>query len=161
MRIFHTASTACAIAFLFNVALAQDAYTFVPRIEFACGGSKVTIDSAPKGFRSPEEAFASTGQVVRAQLVVVRGDARAVFEGWHDIDYIGGQCVTDSSGKPYIIYQAICGGSGCHDSNWGIIDAASLREVLKPEGENTARATGILGAPPPALRQFVNLLEPR
>jgi hypothetical protein len=149
--------TACVVLGLFQNALAQERYTFIPRIEFECGGAQVTIDSAPKGFGSPEEAFVKTGQVVQAQLVVVRGESRVVFQSWSDIDYIGGECVADPKGKPYIVYQAKCGGSGCRESNWGIIDAASLREILEPTGENTERATAILGAKPPPIHRFVSL----
>lgn len=153
--------TACVVLGVLQIALAQDGYTFVPRIEFECGGAQVAIDSAPKGFRSPEEAFARTGQRVQAQLVVVRDGSRAVFQSWRDIDYIGGGCVADAKGKHHIVYQARCGGSGCHDSNWGIIDATSLREILKPNGENTGSAAAILGARPPPLNRFVSLFAAR
>lgn len=149
---------ACVLLGLFQSALAQEQYTFVPRIEFECGGAQVAIDSSPIGFGSPEEAFVKTGQLVQAQLVVVRGKSRVVFQSWRDIDYIGGECVADAKGKLYIVYQAKCGGSGCHDSNWGIIDATSLREVLRPAGENSERATEILGARPPQIFRFVSLL---
>lgn len=140
------------------VVLAQEA--FVPRMEFACDGAQVVIDSSPKGFRSPEEAFVKAGQFVSAQLVVVRGESRAVFQSWGDIDYIGGSCVVDARGKPYIVYRAICGGSGCHDSNWGIIDPRELLEVLKPDGDNTEQATRILGLPPPPVPRWLSLLAP-
>jgi hypothetical protein len=149
----------CVLLGLLQNALAQERHTFVPRLEFECGGAQVVIDSAPKGFRSPEEAYAKTGQLVQAQLVVVRGESRVAFQSWKDIDFIGGACVADSKGKPYIVYQAFCGGSGCDDrSNWGIIDATSLRELLKPTDHNTERAIEILGAQPPPVNRLVSLL---
>ena len=149
--------TVCVALCLVQSTLAQDQYSFVPRIDFECGGTRVSIDSAPKGFRSPEEAYAKAGQSVQAQLVLVRGESRVVFQSWGAIDYIGGECVADSKGRPHIVYQAKCGGSGCLESNWGIIDATSLREILKPAGENTARATEILGATPRPISRFVSL----
>ncbi len=77
----------------------------------------------------------------------------------------GAQVVIDSgpkgfNGKHRIVYRAICGGSGCHDSNWGIIDPATLQEILKPIGENTERATEILGARPPPVPRWHSLLVP-
>jgi hypothetical protein len=151
---------ACVLLGLFQSAIAQDRTTSSPRIEFECGGAQISIDSGPKGFRSPEEAFAKTGQVVQAKLVVTRGRSKVEFQSWRDIDYIGGSCFTDARGKHYIVYRAVCGGSGCHDSNWGIIDPATLQEVLKPIGENTARATEILGAQPPPVPRWHSLLVP-
>lgn len=138
--------------------LAQE--SFVPRMEFDCGAAQVVIDSSPKGFRSPEEAFARTGQQVQAQITVVRGGSRAVFQSWKDIDYIGGGCVAGATGKYFIVYRAICGGSGCRDANWGIIDPDTLLELLIPSGENTDRATRILGAGPPPVQRWVSLLAP-
>jgi hypothetical protein len=141
-------------------AIAQERATHSPGVEFECGGAHVVIDSGPKGFRSPEEAFAKTGRIVEAKLVVIRGESKVEFQSWRNIDYIGGSCFTDSRGKHHIVYRAICGGSGCHDSNWGIIDPATLQEVLKPIGENTMRAAELLGAQPPPVPRWHSLLAP-
>ncbi len=130
----------------------------VSKIEFRCGGAAVVIDSEPKGFQSPEEAYARTGKLVQAHIVVTRSESRATFQSWKSIDFIGGTCVDDAKGNPRILYQAYCGGSGCDDlSNWGIIDAVELRELLTPSDRNTDRAREILGIRPPAINQVVNL----
>lgn len=152
--------TACVFLGLFQSALVLAQGAYVQRMEFECDGSQVVIDSSPKGFRSPEEAFVRTGQIVQAQIVVVRGEARATFQSWESIDYIGGGCFSDAQGKPHIVYRVACGGSGCHDSNWGIIDPRALLEILKPDGENTERAARILGMQPPPVPRWVSLLVP-
>jgi hypothetical protein len=151
---------ACVLLGLLQSAIAQEQTSESPRIEFECGGAQVVIDSGPKGFKSPEEAFVKTGQVVQAKLVVTRGASRVEFQSWRDIDYIGGPCFTSADGKHRIVYRAICGGSGCHESNWGIIDPTTLQEILKPIGENTERATEILGARPPPVPRWHSLLVP-
>jgi hypothetical protein len=134
---------------------------FAPRIEFACGGATVVIDSEPKGFRSPEEAYVQTGKLVQAHIVVARGGSRVAFQSWKDIDYIGGTCVDDANGNPRIVYQAFCGGSSqrCNGtSNWGIIDPVALRELLVPDPGNVGRATEILGKQPPVVPTLISLL---
>lgn len=155
------AATLLVLCLLQN-AVAEESQEFVPKIEFNCGGASVVIDSEPKGFRSPEEAFVSTGRIPQAQIVVIRGESRATFQGWQDIDYIGGQCVEDTKGNPHIVFQAICGGSGCDDlDHWGIIDPRALREELAPGKLNTDRAREILGKQPPRVRRWISLYPGR
>lgn len=140
-------------------AVGQQGIMFVPTIEFQCGGARVVIDSSPKGFRSPEEAYARTGMRVRASIVVTRGESQAEFRSGRDIDFIGGTCIDDAKGNPRVVYQAYCGGSGCDDlSNWGVIDPIDLREVLTPSDHNTGRAREILGFPPPRIDRLISLL---
>lgn len=157
-----TVASAFLLVAMLRSAVAQENYRFVPTIEFGCGGAAVVIDSQPKGFRSPEEAYARTGKLIQAHVAVTRGESRVVFQSWKDIDYIGGTCVSDAQGNPRIVYQAFCGGSGRHCdtmySNWGIIDPVGLRELLTPGPDNAQRATEILGKQPPIIPTLVSLL---
>jgi hypothetical protein len=129
------------------------------RIEFECGGATVVIDSQPKGFKSPEAAFVETGMVVEAHIVVSRGEGEAKFQSWNDIDYIGGTCMEDARGQPRIVYRAFCGGSGCSDQSWGVIDPAALRELLVPSASNTEQAREILGVQPKDGPRLLGLLS--
>lgn len=141
---------------------AQEAIEFVPSIEFECGGARVVIDSSPKGFKSPEEGFAKTGMQIQAQIVVTRASSSVTFRSWQSIDYIGGTCINDAQGKPHIVYQAFCGGSGCDDlTNWGIIDASEIREELIPGAHNGEQARAILGTQPPRMLRLISLLAAR
>jgi hypothetical protein len=136
---------------------AQEEAPSQQKIEFECGGATVVIDSEPKGFRSPEEAFVKTGKLVQAHIVVTRADSRATFQSWRDIDYIGGTCMQDARGQPRIVYNASCGGSGC-TGQWGIIDPAALRELLVPSENNTERARQLLGLQPKDAPKRLSLL---
>lgn len=138
-----------------HIGLAQDEAPSQQKIEFECGGAAVVIDSEPKGYRSPEEAFAKTGRLVQATIVATRGAIRVAFQSWHDIDFIGGACMQDVQGRPRIVYQAFCGGSGCDTrGNWGIIDPVSLRELLVPSDHNANRAHELLGLQPGYARRI-------
>jgi len=65
------------------------------------------------------------------------------------IDYIGGHCVHDRNGQPYVLFQAVCGGSACKDlENWGIIDPRSMQLLLAPNDMSRAEAERILGKAP-------------
>ena len=148
-------------ALLFVVAqpaFAQEEAPSQQKIEFECGGTTVVIDSEPKGFRSLEEAFVKTGKLVQAHIVVTRSSARATFQSWRDIDYIGGTCMQDARGEPRIVYKAFCGGSGCDGENWGIIDPVILRELLVPSKNNTEQARQLLGLPPKDAPKRLSLL---
>lgn len=57
-------------------------------------------------------------------------------------------CLTNSMNKPYIVYQAYCGGSGCRDfDNWGIVEPSSLKVLLEPDDYNHKKAEKIFGGP--------------
>jgi hypothetical protein len=154
-----TFGSALLLVGLAHTASAQEKFEFVPRIEFECGEAKVVIDSSPKGFRSPEEAFVKTGMQIQAQITVTRAGSSITFRSWQSIDYIGGTCINDAQGKPHIVYQAFCGGSGCDDlTNWGIIDAREIHEELTPGVHNGEQAREILGSQPPRLYRLISLL---
>ncbi len=153
----HLGGTALLLGLVHTV-LAQEESPSQQKIEFGCGGATVVIDSDPKGFTSPEEAFVKTGRVVQAHIVVTRGDARTTFQSWRSIDYIGGTCMQDAQGQPRIVYRAFCGGSGCDPQAWGIIDPVQLRELLTPSDNNTARAREVLGVMPKDFPRRLSLL---
>ncbi len=79
------------------------------------------------------------------QLTVSLAKSQTILR-YHDIDFIGAQCVKDAHGKEKVLYQAHCGGSGCYDlDNWGIIDAKTLNVELVPRKHNAQIAKEILG----------------
>lgn len=144
---------------LVQVVLAQEATPSQQTNEFECGGATVVIDSEPKGFISPEEAFVKSVRLVQAYIVVTRGDTRATFQSWRDIDFIGGICMEDAKGQPRIVYRAFCGGSGCNDQQWGIIDPIALRETLTPSDKNFDLARALLGVQPKDGPRLLSLLS--
>jgi hypothetical protein len=149
------APIAIAVLVVGLVPTARAQQEFVPRIEFDCAGSAVTIDVRKRGSSATREGLVSV------VLTVIREDAdsrEAAARTWEHIDFIGGTCISDIGGNPKIVYQTYCSGSGCNDqSNWGIFDAISLREILTPSEQNSARAQEILGVELPRLSPRINV----
>jgi hypothetical protein len=95
-----------------------------------CGGATVSISFGP-----PETVLT----VARAGK-----STKLRFEA---IDFIGAECRTALTGKPYVVLQAYCGGSSCRDlDNYGIIDPASLVVVMEPNDWNRDDAARFLGS---------------
>ncbi|MGA3682552.1 hypothetical protein [Pseudomonas graminis] len=109
--------------------------------QFQCAGATVTIAvDATRPLRSTEGA-----DVV---LRVERGTRSTVLR-YSNVDFIGGECDTDANHASRIIYQAVCGGSGCHDlSNWGVINPESLQALLVPSDDSLEPAIALLGHKP-------------
>ncbi|MGN6526982.1 MAG: hypothetical protein ACTHL8_11375 [Burkholderiaceae bacterium] len=41
-------------------------------------------------------------------------------------------CVKDGAGRPRLLFQSSCGGSGCPEDRFGIVDPATLALLLRP-----------------------------
>ncbi len=109
--------------------------------QFQCAGATVTIAvDATSPLRSTEGA-----DVI---LRVERGTRSTVLR-YSNVDFIGGECDTDENHASRIIYQAVCGGSSCHDlSNWGVINPESLQALLGPSDDSLEPAIALLGHKP-------------
>jgi hypothetical protein len=81
-------------------------------------------------------------------LRVERGPRSTILR-YSNVDFVGGECDTDANHSSRVIYQAVCGGSGCHDlSNWGVIDPESLQALLVPSNDSLEPAIALLGHKP-------------
>lgn len=81
--------------------------------------------------------------------ITVTKDGRSTVLRHTQIDRIGGICLETQAKKQFIVYQAVCGGSGCKTiDNWGIIDSEDLRVLLAPNDTNRSEAIKILGKEP-------------
>jgi len=109
--------------------------------QFQCGGATVTIGvDTTRPLRSTEGA-----DVI---LLVERGPRSTILR-YSNVDFVGGECDTDANHASRIIYQAVCGGSGCHDlSNWGVINPESLQALLVPSDDSLEPAIALLGHKP-------------
>lgn len=109
--------------------------------QFQCAGATVTIGvDATMPLRSTEGA-----DVI---LQVDRGP-RSTLLRYSNVDFVGGQCDTDANHASWIIYQAVCSGSGCHDlSNWGVINPENLQAMLVPSNDSLQPAIALLGHQP-------------
>jgi hypothetical protein len=135
---------AVGLAFGANAALAGPE-VFATNKGFSCGGAEVRFDfekrNAPHGMH---------GVHLASILTVSREGHASVLQYDSNIDFIGGICMPNKDGKPMVVYQAVCGGSGCANlDNWGIVDPADLRVLLVPNDWNSGDAEKILGRPLP------------
>lgn len=106
--------------------------------QFQCAGATVTIEvDTTMPLRSTEGA-----DII---LRVERGPRSTILR-YSNVDFVGGECDTDANHASRVIYQAVCGGSGCHDlSNWGVIDPESLQALLVPSEDSLEPAIALLG----------------
>ena len=67
-----------------------------------------------------------------------------------DREYLEMRCETKSNGKKIVLLNHFCGGSGCAESNYGIVDAETGKQLLEPGAGfrgNDDRASRLLGHP--------------
>lgn len=123
---------------LFAMCMSQ---TALAKHVFQCAGATVTIGvDATLPLRSTEGADV---------ILSVEKGSRSTTLRYSNIDFIGGACDTDINGSPQIVYQAVCGGSGCFDlSNWGVINPDTLQVLLVPANDSLDAAKRLLGHPP-------------
>ena len=109
--------------------------------QFQCAGATVTIGvDTTMPLRSTEGA-----DVI---LRVERG-LRSTILRYSNVDFVGGECDTDANHASRVIYQAVCGGSGCLDlSNWGVINPETLQALLVPSDGSLEPAIALLGHKP-------------
>lgn len=89
--------------------------------------------------------------------ITVTKDGRSTVLRHTQIDRIGGICLETSTKKQFIVYQAVCGGSGCKTTdNWGIIDSKDLSVLLAPNDTNRSEAIKILGKEP-IIESYLNI----
>ena len=145
----HLARIAVPLVLVPVIAFSQA--EFVPEMRFSCGDAAVTIEVIERD--SPQRELQ-----VEPVLTVMLNGVSTTLRYWGSIDYIGGACSSDARGRPMVVYQARCGGSGCDAvGNWGIVDATNLRILLVPTDSNTDAAREILGAELPDLRQMISV----
>ncbi len=63
-------------------------------------------------------------------------------------EFLQVRCEKSKVGKDFLLINNFCGGSGCAESNYALIDLDTGKEVLKPApypGGNASKAESILG----------------
>lgn len=140
---WRVAWIAVCLVFGANVAFAGPE-VFAKDKGFSCGGAEVRFD-----FVKRNASHGMHGEHVASVLTISREGRASVLQYDSNIDFIGGICAADERGKPMVVFQAYCGGSGCFTlDNWGIVDPADLRVLLVPNDWNRGDALRILGALP-------------
>lgn len=104
--------------------------------ELQCGKTDVTIKKTGK--------WEST----RYQLIAQLKDRKT--ELWlNSVDYVKSQCVMDNKNRNKILINAYCGGSGCSEHTYIIINARTLMVELVPvmRRSNLTEVEEIIGKP--------------
>lgn len=68
-------------------------------------------------------------------------------------------CIQNKDSKPLLVFQHYCGGSGCLEARYGVIDPSSLKPLLMPSLgniENDKQLSKLLGFSAPHLSQHKN-----
>jgi hypothetical protein len=106
--------------------------------KFSCGGAEVRIEVVTNRGSSWEEPAEA--------VVTVSRDGKHTVLRYRNIDFIGGECLVERGVRPLVLYQAVCGGSGCKDlANWSVIDPKTLRVLTVPNDSNRAETRKLIG----------------
>ena len=104
-----------------------------------CGRASITVTQARFREGQPGEDFTVTIQLDSQQKVLKFSSEN---------DFLKLRCQPDKNGKLMLLISHTCGGTGCAESNFGIIDLQTLDAVLKPDNRwkgNHYKAEAILG----------------
>jgi hypothetical protein len=137
---------ATLLAFNFSSAWAKD-----KQFEFACDKAKFSLTAIPDD-NNDEGSLGITKLVISARLN--KEYTRLIFDNrlrTYDGEYFHVGCLTNKN-RSYFIFQNFCGGSGCTEGRYGIIDTKSLEILLTPSTPNFEQAKYLLNADIPELR---------
>jgi len=101
---------------------------------YVCGKTEVIIEKI--------------GEYESSRIHVIAKQGERETSLWlNSIDYISGTCVTNERKQSKILINGYCGGSGCSEKTYTIIDARTLMIELVPvQGKNNLSiAESILG----------------
>ena len=134
----------CAL-FIFTVNTAS-AKTF----ETTCGENKFKVELIKNSSHPLDNVYKLYAITSTEEKLLYVGDVGGWFHA---------ACLKDKTGQDIILFQSFCGGSGCVEDKYGIIQAKTLKLILKPSEKNignTKRASQILGYEVPYLLKFKN-----
>lgn len=133
-----------AISWASSPVLAGEKY-----FQFACGPTKFNVIATP---------YEDDGSLGMSKVVIsAHADTdsiRLVFDNAkrvHQAEYFAAGCL-EAKKRNYFVFQNHCGGSGCREDNYGIIDAKSLEVLLTPSMSNQPQVKIILGTNIPSLK---------
>ena len=115
--------------------------------ESKCGDSRFRVSVENRGHPLDNVySIFGTSSGVEKQLFVAEDG------GW-----LHAACVTDAKRKSLLLFQSYCGGSGCIEDKYGIIEPVGLKLLLVPGAKNVGNskaASHLLGKPVPYLPRY-------
>lgn len=123
-----------------------------------CGVSSAALAGEPQMHCGDTVITASPAKVkggetyVRNFKITLRNDSvDKAFELSPENDFLNLICFRGASSQ-YLLINHVCSGSGCSESNYGVVELPSLRVLLMPTDRWTGNASAtstLLGALPP------------
>lgn len=116
--------------------------------QFACGPAQFSVAATPY---EDDGSLGMLKVVISAHtgtdsIQLLFDNAKRV----HQAEYFAARCLKAKK-RDYFVFQNHCGGSGCREDNYGIIDAKSLEVLLTPSMPNQSQVKLILGTNTPSL----------
>lgn len=136
----------CILTFLFLVSASAHAAT--PSIyETTCGTTKFRVEVINNG-HPLDNTFILAAVTSSGAQELYKGEEG----GWFDA-----ACMQTRGGKPLLVFQSYCGGSGCLEGKYGAVEPSSLKFLLRPSLkniENHDQLSKLLGSPAPHLGDY-------
>lgn len=92
--------------------------------EAQCGGKSFKVEVISKGHPIDNQYRLSVTEAGSQKTLHVANEG-----GWFHA-----KCIKAKSGKELLVFQSYCGGSGCIEDRYGIVEPSSLRQLLTPGG---------------------------
>ncbi len=112
-------------------AMADDGVT-----KFSCGKTSITLYNG------------NTAESPFFVITVWNGKSKKYYPFPVTNEFLDVRCEKDKKGKDYLLVNHFCGGSGCAESNYALIDLATNKEVLKASEQynrGNNKAASLLG----------------
>lgn len=115
----------CVMPLLFVVSTTAHAGT--PEIyEAICGAAKFRVTAVNNG-HPLDNTF---------MLFVVTSSAEKLLFKAEEGGWFDAACLKTKEGKPLLVFQSYCGGSGCLEGKYGAVEPSSLKFLLRPSSKN-------------------------
>ena len=131
----------------------------------------VFILIASSAFAEPQQVFETTCGPSKFQVSVINNghpldntfmlsvikskETTQLFKG-EEGGWFHSACMLKKDGSPVLVFQNYCGGSGCLEGKYGVIEPLSLKPLLWPSSDNVQNIDALselLGYPAPHLYQ--------
>jgi hypothetical protein len=114
-----------AIFILFHLLFSFSIFAVEDSSESNCGDVKFRVIKVNHG--QPLENSYSLKAITRSQTKEIY----FTNEDWFKV-----ACISSKSGKPILVFQNHCGGSGCLEGKYGAVDPSTLKLLLRPSEKN-------------------------
>lgn len=136
------------LLFVAYLAITASAFAGEKTFEYSCGKTQFKVTATP---------YEDDGSLGLSKIIIYAKSGkeftRLIFDNekrTHQAEYFAAGCIS-SQKRNYFVFQNHCGGSGCREDSYGIIDAKSLEVLLTPSMANQTLAERILGTKIPSI----------